>query len=189
MKKKIVSLVLVFALALALGIGGTIAWLTDKTETVTNTFTVGDINITLTETERTYKMVPGGELDKDPTVSVVKDSEACWLFVKIDESENLDNFITYTVDSAWKKVDGEDNVYYIIVDADTAAAGESYPVLTNNKVSVNSEVTKGQMNELTDATKPTLAFTAYAIQSANLADQNGDDVVDAVDAWVLVSNQ
>ena len=34
MKKKIVSLVLVFALALALGIGGTVAWLTAQTSEV-----------------------------------------------------------------------------------------------------------------------------------------------------------
>ena len=53
MKKKIVSLVLVFALALALGIGGTVAWLTAQTQSVVNTFTIGDINIELDETKGT----------------------------------------------------------------------------------------------------------------------------------------
>ena len=46
------ALIAVLALTLLIGcsLGGTIAWLMDKTETVTNTFTVGDINIDLTET-------------------------------------------------------------------------------------------------------------------------------------------
>ena len=47
MKKKILALTLVFALALALGIGGTVAWLTAQTDSVVNTFTVGDITLSL----------------------------------------------------------------------------------------------------------------------------------------------
>ena len=45
MKKKIVLIAMV-ALVLALGaaVGTTVAWLVDTSETVENTFTVGDIN-------------------------------------------------------------------------------------------------------------------------------------------------
>ena len=82
MKKKI-TLLLSLVLAVAMGIGGTLAWLTAKTEAVKNTFTVGNINITLTETTTNYKMVPGQTIAKDPKVTVKAGSEACWLFVKI----------------------------------------------------------------------------------------------------------
>lgn len=43
MKKKIVALALVFCLSLAIGVGGTLAYLTATTGTVTNTFTVGNV--------------------------------------------------------------------------------------------------------------------------------------------------
>ena len=90
-KTKIVVLVLALALVLGGVIGGTLAWLVAETPAVTNTFTVGNIDITLTETAATaennyapsFKMVPGATIAKDPVVTVVKGSEACWLFVEI----------------------------------------------------------------------------------------------------------
>ena len=44
------TLALLLALVLVLGVaaGGTIAWLVAQSDTVTNTFTYGDINIALT---------------------------------------------------------------------------------------------------------------------------------------------
>ena len=53
MKKKAwVSLVAV-VLVLCCAVGGTLAWLTAKSDVVTNTFAPSDINITLTETPNT----------------------------------------------------------------------------------------------------------------------------------------
>ena len=67
MKKKTLALFLVLALAFGGVIGGTVAWLTDKSDTVVNTFTDSDIDITLTESTGTeYKMVPGYTISKDP---------------------------------------------------------------------------------------------------------------------------
>mgnify|MGYP002657696211 FL=1 len=50
MKKKTLALVLALTLLVAGVVGGTLAWLTDRTAEVKHTFTVGDINIDLTET-------------------------------------------------------------------------------------------------------------------------------------------
>ena len=80
--------VLMLALVLVLGcaVGGTVAWLVAKTDPVVNTFTYGDINITLTETTGDdYKIIPGVDIGKDPKVTVKAGSEACWLFVKVEE--------------------------------------------------------------------------------------------------------
>lgn len=52
MKKKVLSIVAV-VLVLCCAIGGTLAWLTAKSDVVTNTFAPSDINITLTETPNT----------------------------------------------------------------------------------------------------------------------------------------
>lgn len=162
MKKKTLALVLALTLLVAGVVGGTLAWLTDRTAEVKNTFTVGDINIDLTETTRDYKMVPGNKLDKDPTVTVKANSEACWLFVKVTESENLDTFITYAIAEGWTEL--QDGVYYREVPA--SAADQPFSVLKGDAVTVNSDVTK-EMLTAKDFTNPTLTFKAYAIQKAH----------------------
>lgn len=178
MKKKRISLVMALVLVLSCVIGGTLAWLTAKTDSLTNTFTVGDINITLEETKSDFKMVPGDTIDKDPTVTVEAGSEACWLFVKVEKSSNLGDFITYTIDGGWTALTGEDGVYYREVPATTADT--DFVVLANNQVTVNDGVTKEMMNALEEegATQPTLTFTAYAVQKDNIAT--------AADAWAKV---
>ena len=176
MKKKRISLVMALALVLTCVIGGTLAWLTAKTDPVVNTFTVGDINITLTETTGTeYKMVPGNTITKDPKVTVEAGSEACWLFVKVDKSENFASFMegevllddpeTTDVVEGWTALAGQAGVYYREVAATTADV--NFAVLNGNQVTVKSDVTKADLNALTENTYPTLTFTAYAIQKDN----------------------
>ena len=174
MKKKTLALVLALTLLVAGVVGGTLAWLTDQTAEVKNTFTVGDINIDLTETNRDYKMVPGNKLDKDPTVIVKAESEACWLFVKVTESENLDTFITYAIAEGWTEL--QDGVYYREVSASNA--DQTFSVLKGDAVTVNSDVTK-EMLTAKDVANPTLTFKAYAVQK--------DNVASASDAWAKVN--
>lgn len=176
MKKKTFIIALCLALVVAFAAGGAIAWLTATTGTVTNTFTVGNIDIDLTETTTDYKMVPGNTIAKDPKVTVKAGSEACWLFVKIEKSANLDTFITYAVADGWTALTGVDGVYYRAVAATTADT--PFDVLAGNTVTVKDTVSKANMDGLTAETYPTLTFTAYAVQSANVAT--------AADAWTKI---
>ena len=117
-------------------------------------------------------MVPGCTIDKYPVVTVKAGSEACWLFVKVDKSSNLDSFITYTIASGWTKGDGTNipaNVYYREVT--TVTANTVFEVLTGNQVAVKNTVTKAMMDEITKETadNPTLTFTAYAVQKEGTA--------------------
>lgn len=176
MKKKTLALVLALTLLVAGVVGGTLAWLTDRTAEVKNTFTVGDINIGLTETTTDYKMVPGNTIAKDPTVTVKANSEACWLFVKVTKSENLDTFITYAIAEGWTALPGVDGVYYREVPA--SAADQTFSVLAGNAVTVNNTVTKAMLTA-TDFANPTLTFKAYAVQK--------DNVASASDAWAKVN--
>lgn len=169
---KMMFMILAVVLIVGISVGGTLAWLTDTTESVTNTFTVGDINITLDETKTDFKMVPGNTIEKDPKVTVVGGSEDCWLFVKVDESTNLGRYITYTVDSSWTKLDKDENnnpitdlIYYRSV---TASDGDQvFSVLTGDQVTVKDSVTKDLMEQAKDSA-PTLTFTAYAVQKDNI---------------------
>lgn len=174
MKKKTLALVLALTLLVAGVVGGTLAWLTDQTAEVKNTFTVGDINIGLTETTADYKMVPGNTIAKDPTVTVKANSEACWLFVKVTESTDLKDFITYAIAEGWTEL--EAGVYYREVPA--SAADQTFSVLADNAVTVNSDVTK-EMLTAKDFANPTLTFKAYAVQK--------DNVASASDAWAKVN--
>lgn len=162
MNKKIIATVGACALCVGLGVAGTLAWLTDKTESVTNTFTTSNVDITLTETTGSnYQMIPGFTIKKDPTVTVDDTSEDCWLFVKVEKSSNFDTFMTYTIADGWTALDGEQGVYYRSVMKN--APKKSFSVLKDNTVSVNN-VKSADMNGLNDNNKPTLTFTAYATQ-------------------------
>ena len=170
MKKKLMT-VLALVLVIAMSVAGTIAYLTDTTAPITNTFTVGNIDIDLAETKTDFKMVPGCDIAKDPKVTVEANSEDCWLFVKIDESRNLDSFISYAVANDWTQGDGTNipsKVWYRPVEASTA--DQTFSVLAGDQVTVNNDVTKTMMDGLKvdGAIQPTLTFTAYACQSANM---------------------
>lgn len=175
--KKALFIMLSAALIVCATVAGTLAWLTDTTAPVVNTFTVGDINIELKETTgETYKMVPGIELVKDPTVTVKAGSEACWLFVKVEKSGNFDSFMTFEMADGWIALSGHAGVYYRNVDATNADTG--FDVLKDKKVMVLETVTK-TMLEGAKTNAPTLTFTAYAVQK--------DGINDAATAWGKVT--
>lgn len=118
MKKKIVALCLCIALAVVAIGGATLAYFTD-TEDVTNTFTVGNVDIKLDEPEWTEgsKLVPGTEISKDPTVTVVKGSEECYvrILMTISNSSQWDAIFnadkTLTIENFFKGYDPADWTY------------------------------------------------------------------------------
>ena len=168
MKKKATIAVTALLLVLCFAIGGTLAWLKAETKPVVNTFTYGDINIDLSESENlNLKMIPGNDITKDPKVTVEANSEACWLFVKVEKSATYDSYLAdYTIADGWNELDGVAGVYYREVDATTAKDGTSYQVLKGNTVTVLDRVEKSDMEAIKNGTvdKPTLTFTAYAVQ-------------------------
>lgn len=187
MKKTLITIMVTVLLCVGV-VGTTFAWLMDKTEPIKNTFTVGDIEITLTEsTGLDLKMVPGKALKKDPKVSVVAKSEACWLFVKIEETNNTfttsentsEKFVTYSVAEGWTALTGYAGVYYRPIDATTAASGGTYSVLASDQVVINAAATATDL-DAANANAPTLTFTAYAIQLEGFEDKPAD-------AWTAVN--
>lgn len=175
------TFIAMLALVLVIGcaVGGTVAWLVSSTDPVVNTFTYGDINITLGETTgNDYKIIPGVNIDKNPKVTVKGGSEACWLFVKVEEEGTfVANKVTYSIADGWTQGDGTnipENVYYREVEAVTADT--SYYVLQgsteypNGVVTVSEELTKAEVNSITAENQPKLTFTAYAVQKDGIAD-------------------
>ena len=210
MNKKSAAVLLAVLLVVGIAIGGTMAWLSDETDDIINTFTVGNINIELTETwntdtdndgkNETWKcqMIPGVDVVKDPTVTVKANSEDCWLFVRVNASSNLANYIKYEIisteneEKAWTALTEVPDVYYREVAAsdkdqsfDVIGYTDDNNVFYKNKVLVKDTVTKAMMDELEKppSNYPTLTFTAYAVQK----DKNGTEQFTASEAWQKVS--
>lgn len=169
-KKKPLILALALVLLVVGVVGGTIAYLMDTTATLTNIFEVAKIRLELTESgttdnARSYVMVPGQTLPKDPKVTVKGLSQKCYVFVEIQKVNNPDAWLDYTVNTGtdkWTQLDDQ-NVYYMI--ADTTLLNHDLPdILVGNQVTVKDTVTEDQLEALTAETYPKLNFTAYAVQ-------------------------
>jgi len=184
---KTVSILLVLVLLMGLAVGGTVAWLAAETTPVINTFTYGDIDITLEETDTNldgdndintneYVMIPGKEITKDPKLTVLANSENCWVFVKLEETgggviadnpqtaENearswgFDDYMEYEMfqhddvanNKIWTLLKDENGtaIYYGIVTK--PAADLELKVLKDDKVTVKNSVTKEMVNALDD---------------------------------------
>ena len=190
-KKTLKALVAVLSVVLivCLSVAGTLAYLKVTTAPVTNTFAPSNIDLTLTETPNTYKMVPGVDIPKDPKVTVTADID-CYVFVKVEESANFNTYMTYAIAGDWIPLDKTNHpgVYYREVSADVAKNGEAFYVLAGNKVAVPNTVTKNQMDELytngavNTTAQPKLTFTAYAIQKAGFEGK-------IADAWAAAQSQ
>ena len=164
---------------------GTMAYLTSQTETVTNTFTVGNVAITLDETDVTpmgvkdtdarvkgneYKLIPGHTYIKDPTVHVDTDSEESWLFVKVDngisdlEATGNTTIAEQMKAKGWTLVNGTTNVYAY---EQKATAGQNIRVFDSFTIAGDATVA-GNAGK-------TITIEAYAIQA--------DGFSTAAEAW------
>lgn len=105
MKKKIMAACMCTAMLAVAVVGGTMAYFTD-TEKADNVFTVGNVDITLTEpnwegegSKDAPEAYPGEALAKDPTVENTG-KNPCFVRIKVDGWDCLgeDNMITYRTD-------------------------------------------------------------------------------------------
>lgn len=168
--KKIVSAVAALSLVAALAVGGTLAWLQDQSETVTNTFIWdqnNNITLTLTETgaednAKQYTIVPGATQDKDPTLHLTTETES-YVYVVIDNQLGT-NVTMNELDDNWTKienakapVDGE--VYYWTAGAVTTTADMS--VFDTITYSNTLDATTGAA-----LNNKTIVITGFAVQAS-----------------------
>ena len=196
MKKFKALLVVACALLLvAASVFGTMAYLT-STDTVTNTFTVGKVNIKLDEAkvdadgkpvtpaervkENSYKLLPGHTYTKDPIIHVDANSEDCYLFVKVDnqitaiEADGNTTVAAQMAAKGWKAVEGKDGIYVYV---GTTAAPVA--VKANDNVTVFEQlVIAGTVNgdTLKAYKNKTITVTAYAVQKDGFEGKTADQI-------------
>ena len=157
-KKKVFLTVLCAAALVVASVLGTMAFLTSKDQ-VNNTFTVGKVAITLDEAKvtdmgaevagadrvkaNTYKLIPGHDYTKDPTIHVAADSEDSWIFIKVENglkdiiaAPTIESQITTT--NGWTALDGVTNVYY--KSYTSADAITNLPVFGTFKIKNDADV-------------------------------------------------
>lgn len=200
--KKVLTLVACAVLLVCISVGATIAYLTSG-DTVTNTFSVGKVLITMDELDvdeddndkdnvtyvdgettttrdkaNDYHLYPGKTFTKDPIVHIDDESEDCWIFVKLENGiKDIQDTVTIEdqiVANGWKLIEDSTLIYAY---KEVVSAGDDIPVFENFKI-------KG------DVTNETLALyenaevkvTAYAVQAAEFEQ-------DAQAAWDAAYSQ
>ena len=154
-KTKAILMALCAVLLVAASVMGTLAYLT-STDTVTNTFTVGKVAITLDEAKvdpdgtpvqgaarvnaNKYHLLPGHTYKKDPTIHVAADSEDCYLFVKVENGiadiEAATTIADQMTAKGWEAVAGKSGVYVY-----TNKTSEPFAVTHGSNVPVFEEFT------------------------------------------------
>lgn len=178
-KSKALLMTLCAVLLVAASVLGTMAYLTSQ-DSVTNTFSIGKINITLDEAKvdadgkaqttvprvkaNAYKLMPGHEYDKDPTVHVTANSEDSWIFVKVENGiAAIEAAGNTTIDAQitankWMQLPGVDNVYY---KEYTKNATQQQDFVVFKSFKVADTVTD---TDLAKCEKANITITAYAVQ-------------------------
>lgn len=187
--KKNKKLFVLAALFLAVfAVGGTLAYLTDTSETKTNTFTFGNVDITLTEptwdttgSTAAADMAPGQEVDKDPTIKVGATSKNAYIFVKVTIPTgtaggvaDTELFTVGALGSGWTDVtsaitdlDAGEHVYaYGTASAMTSVAKNTTLPAVFTKIKANSALTGTELAEISNTAN--VVVNAYAIQAEGL---------------------
>ena len=197
MSKLLKALVIVFCVVALVGgsVAGTLAYLSMKTAPVTNTFTSGNINISLQQatfttkdqTDQSMTMLPGKVYTANPVVTVYAGSESCWLFIKIEETiadtvnaategdggntaftePTFRDYLDYTVKTGWTAVASAPGVYYRQVELRNES--QSFEIITGNEITAKISCTKAQYDRL-GGKNLNMSITAYAVQLYGFTD-------------------
>lgn len=180
-RSKALLLTLCAVLLVTASVLGTMAYLT-STDEVRNTFTVGQVQITLDERDtdnstpdagrdkaNAYHLLPGNEYEKDPTVHVNAVSEDSWIFVKVEngiaafeaatstEENGYKSISDQITANGWTALDGVANVYYKPYTKSTT--GSDLIVFSNFKIADTANDVQGWAT-----LNATVNITAYAVQ-------------------------
>lgn len=191
--QKLMITSLMLAVIAVLTVAPTLSWLSATSAPVINTFAGGAIAIRLDEalvgtdgkaiegegaqrvTGNSYKYMAGAVLDKDPTPTVLKGSEECYVFLCVENGLN-DKFTMDYDTVSWLKVaeEGEKAVYAYYKRVDASESEEDValnPVFTT--VTISEDLTSEEISSLGERK---LSVTAYAVQTSSLTPEAAIDL-------------
>ena len=190
--KKLVIAVVALSIAMVCVVGGTLAFLIAESNTVVNTFTYGEITLTVTETKGEQKenvrefanVIPGSVIEKDPTVTVKADSEDCYVYVMIIDGLYVPSRgkVEFSVNQdAWeqvgKKRDTGTHVYTLYKYKSVVEKSDDDQILVTvfDEVHFDEALNNDDLNKLRNNAYATITIKAFAHQ-AEKADEVADNV-------------
>ena len=205
-KTKALVLALCAVLLVVTTVFVTMAFLTSE-DSVQNTFTVGEVTISLDEldvddsdndgstTDRDkaneYKLIPGKTYTKDPTIHVGADSEPCYLFVKVEnglvnaEAEGNTTIAAQMTANGWYPVNGASDVYYYGTANGIVAVNGGQDKVVFEEFTIDGDAVVANYHTLKDAdgnvtNGKAITVTAYAIQA------EGFEKTDIASIWAKI---
>ena len=185
-KSKALLLTLCAVLLVAASVLGTMAYLT-STDTVTNTFTVGKVEIKLDETDVTnptgsrvtansYKLMPGRTYTKDPTVTVLNGSDAAYVRMKVTFNNAAEIIALRTDPEFADEVTGTENAFPLMrmVNFVEANAAKWDGIIPDNMVETEDMLAMPKYF-VHDAVADTLTY--YFYYKATVGAPDGDVVL------------
>lgn len=185
-KKSLVMMLVTICLIGVVGVGATMAYLSDTADQLTNTFTLGKVDIELKEPnwEEPDVVVPGQEIAKDPTVTVAANSVDSYVFMSVSGIDAMEDagFEINGFSAAWKNVDADSedaDGIYVYVDAEgkpaVVAKSDAATVLPSLFTSVtydkdNDSNVGGEFNILVKAAAVQADEIEYADALAEVAE-------------------
>ena len=179
-KKKMILTAVILTLVLV--IGGTIAFFTD-TDSATNTFTIGKIDISLSEpnwnASNAQNVTPGKVIAKDPTITNDSTTNSAYVFAKVEVPalNSSTPLFTYTINSGWTEVGtasfADGKITYVYAYGNNTAmteliSGSSTSTAVFDSVTFNSTLTSSDLAGVN--TTQNIVITAYGIQIDNLGE-------------------
>ena len=176
-KKNVLMMALSLCLVAVIAVGGTLAYLSDTADAVTNTFQFAEgIDVTLSEDEPKpvknesitvnsdngydyTNVVPGQELNKAPKLTVTTSVDA-YVFARVSVGANM---TLGAITEGWLPVEGQNNVWYKAVTGQEAVRdlGTLFTKVTVADMDL-SEVTGDELGDI--------KIEVAAVQQSGFAD-------------------
>ena len=191
--QKLMFICLMLTLIAVVTVAPTYSWLPSTRQPVVNTLARG-VNSTkldeaLVDTDgqaiegegaqrvnsNSYKYVAGARLDKDPTPTVLKGSEECYVFICVENGLSDQFIINYDTQSWLKVAEADGKAVYVYSTKVDALASEADIVLNPifTTVTVSDDLTAEDIETLGERT---LCATAYAVQTKAITAQAAIDL-------------
>lgn len=193
-KKAVMVGALAFAMSTVVAVGSSLAYFTD-TDSAKNVFTVGDVDINLTEPlwnqSESHTIVPGAKINKDPTIKNIGTNDA-YIRVKMTISKfstlmekfsaGVDNGVIEGFDkNAWtvveETVDADNDICNVVLLYNNILKNtETDGIKVFEAINIPDELDE-ELDSIRTAT-PEISIQAEAIQSDGF-----DDAISAFDAY------
>ena len=190
------------ALVACISVGATLAYLSDNTGTMTNTFKFGALEVTQKETDGTNNvfnsgsltyedLVPGDTVEKEVKISLMDHKVDAYVYVAVKNSNNTlvkygngeDTSFVAGVASDWKKVESaEGKDYYLYVYTGNTDAAKAVTHFTDSVLFTNAQVQNADAGSDTVGADTTIKIASYAIQADHVTGYE-DKAIDYFDSY------